>query len=317
MEFVCKKTIELSEIELLQISQLFERVFEKPRSVELLLNQYVHNILGYSFHSMMMDEGRIVALNTYVPAFYVYRGKKLLFANSTDSMVEKKYRDLFNFMEIVERAYDFLKKEGFVFVYGYPNENSYPVLTKSKLMKNIGKMNVYCLPYRISFVSAKLKFFNFFSALFSHLYVLGSALFSNTKSYEFIVKKDDESYNLTRYKRWDGQYNIEELDGVKFMYKLQLFNDVRTLFLIDVEKKTSKNFNAILRFLIKNHSKDFDLLLYPGVLPFKVTSMIKIPQKISPKNFYFTGKCLNKKEVDDDVWNINNWDTNLSNYDLI
>ena len=42
-----------------------------------------------------------------------------------------------------------MAKNGVSFVFGFPNDNSYPVLLKSKLMREIGKMSIHCLPYRI------------------------------------------------------------------------------------------------------------------------------------------------------------------------
>ena len=96
MEFIFKKTTELTDAELDMISVLFERVFKKPRPVEILRNQYLPNPLGYSYHSMIVEKGEIVGLNSYVPAYYSVNGRKMLFANSTDSMVDKPYRDFFN-----------------------------------------------------------------------------------------------------------------------------------------------------------------------------------------------------------------------------
>jgi len=75
--------------------------------------------------------------------------------------------------------------------------------------------------------------------------------------------------------------------------------------------------NAV-RYLLKHHSKEFDLVLYPGELPFRVTGMIRLPRKMEPKNFNMTANILDKQLIDESVvYNIQNWDTNLSNYDLI
>lgn len=319
MNFIFKKTYELTEQELSEICVLFERVFDKQRTVEELLRQYVNNPLGYSYMSIMKDEeGSIVGFNSYVPVYYTVNGNRRLFANSIDSMVDKKYRDFFNFKTIVDQAYKGMKSEGVVFVYGYPNDNSFPVLTKAKLMKEIGQMYTYCLPFRIGGIKNSFKFLNPLSELFCRCFAGVASLFANSKEVPYCVKKEEDSYNASRYQRSDGKYNIEKVTGeITVYYKIKNHEGIRTAFLIDISCKSPKAFNIAVKHIIKNHSKEFDLLLYPGRLPFLNTGMIRIPRKFEPKKFNLTGKILDKEVIPQEIWDINNWDTNLSNYDLI
>lgn len=317
MEFVVKKTEELSKEEIGQINSLFEKVFEKHRSEQEFLNQSVNNPIGYSYHSMMVEDGRIVGLNSFVPSYFIFNGDRMLFANSTDSMVDKPYRDFFNFNDMVTAAFREMKKDGVKYVYGYPNDNSYPVLIKSKLYKDIGKMHTYCLPLHVGGVKKSLAILNPLSSLFCRLFVAVSGLFASSKAERYSVEKDSESYNATRYRRGDGIYNVESIDGITVYYKIKVHEGVRTAFIIDLSEKSPKAFNKAVRHIVRNHAKEFDLLLYPGNLGFMNTSMIRIPRKFEPKNFNFTGRALDKKAFDDSVWDIRNWDTNLSNYDLI
>jgi hypothetical protein len=46
-------------------------------------------------------------------------------------------------------------------------------------------------------------------------------------------------------------------------------------------------------------------------------SLITMPHKYEPKHFNFTCKVLEKGYLDDSLYDINNWDVNLSNYDLL
>ena len=317
MEFVCKKTTELSEAELGQIADLFEQVFDKPRSVDVIVNQCIYNPLGYSYHGLIVDEERIVGLNSFVPAYYHANGKMVKCANSIDSMVSKPYRDIFNFMDMLNAAFVEMKKDGVAFVFGYPNDMSYPILTKSKLMKDIGRMNIYCLPYRIGGVKPSLSLLNWASMVCCRLFVGVCGLLASNKEAEFKFEKDANTYDATRYKRFDGDYQVVEKDGYTFMYKIQEQEGVRTAFLIDVKRKSPKAFNTAVKHILKLHSKEIDLILYPGVLPFVNASLVKLPRKVEPKNFHFTGRELIKGEMGKEVWNIQNWDTNLSNYDLI
>jgi hypothetical protein len=45
--------------------------------------------------------------------------------------------------------------------------------------------------------------------------------------------------------------------------------------------------------------------------------MIKIPHKFEPKEFNMAVKILDKSLDKETLLNMNNWDVNLSNYDLI
>ena len=318
MEIVVKKSIDLSEEEFNQISRLFETVFEKSRSVELLHRQYEENPFGYAWLSLMVEGGIIVGVNSYVPSYYLINGEKLVFANSIDSMVEKPYRDFFNFNDMVRSAYKTMSENGVSFVYGYPNDISYPIFIKGKLMSHIGKMRTYFLPLHLSGVKPRLKLLDPLSELICRLYAGACGLFAKPSPTAFIIRKDDESYNQTRYRRGDRNYNTHTFDdGTKVFYKIKNHEGVRTAFLIDITEKSPKAFNRAVKHIIKNHRKEFDLLLYPGWLNFKNTSMFLLPGKLEPKNFHFTGKILDKNKLGKEVWDIRNWDTNLSNYDLI
>jgi hypothetical protein len=233
-------------------------------------------------------------------------------------MVSKPYRDFINLRDMVIAAHEYMRLQGIVFVYGFPNDNSYQVYIKSKLMGNIGGLTTYCLPYRIGGIKPALKALNWFSMFFVEIYVFLTFLFSGRKVYRFAIEKEEETYNLTRYKRFDGNYNKIYYKGSEFVYKLMEYEGIRSAFLIDVFKKSAANFNRAIRYIIKKHHKEFDILIYIGRLPFGFHGLIQLPQKLSPKQFHFTGEILNNDEIDKDlVFNINNWDVNLSNYDLL
>lgn len=316
-EFIFKRTNELNGSELLQATELFNAVFDKSRSTDDMLRQYVNNPIGYSYHSLIVDGGRVVGMNVYVPVYFIVCGERMLFAASVDSCVEKGYRDFFNYNDMVQTAYSHLKEAGVKFVYGYPNDNAYPVVIKSRLMEDIGTMDTYCLPYRIGGVKPGLKWLNPFSRIFTRMFVHVSGLLSQKKEAEFQISKDLATYNATRYKRGDGKYTVTGDDRNGFAYKVMEYEGIRCAFLIDVWPKSPRSFNKAVSHILKVERKAFDLLLYPGHLPFGNTSMIKLPLSMSPKKFHFTGKILDPTLKKEDVYSIEAWDTNLSNYDLI
>ncbi len=318
MEFLCKTTKDLTQEEMSQITSLYNRVFKTEHTIEEMLGRYVNNPLGVAYHSMMRDKNQIVGFSAYIPAYYIYNGERVVFAYAGDYMTDKPYRDFFNFRDIIKNAHAFMRENGVALNFGYPNDKAYPVMTKGKLTKVIGKMHTYCLPYRIGGIKQGLAWLNWLSLVSCKLFVFCCSLVANKKKGDFVIYKEEQTYNITRYKYFDGNYGYGKLKYGDFHYKIQDHEGVRTAFIIDVSPKSPRNFVDAIRFLLKNHAKEFDLVLYPGELPFFVTGMVKLPRKFEPKNFNFTANILDKDVVNPDViYNIKNWDTNLSNYDLI
>jgi len=318
MEFIVKKTTELTDDEQTGILSLFNSIFKKNRSLEQFQNQFLNNPQGYSYHSMITDNKQIVGCDSYIPSYYIVNNRRRLFANSVDTMVSKPYRDFANLYDMITAAHEYIKNEGIVYTYGFPNDNAYPVYIKSKLMKDIGSLTTYCLPYRIGGIKTTLSTLNWLSIVVVRGYVFLTSLFASRKICHFMVEKEAGIYNATRYKRLDGNYNMVNYKGSNFVYKLMEYQSIRSVFLIDVFEKSPRNINSAVQYVIKNHHKEFDILLYVGHLPFKQHGLIQIPQKLEPKKFHLTGEILRKDAIDQDVFfNINNWDINLSNYDLL
>lgn len=316
--YYCKNTKELTQKELNQMADLFSRVWERDIEVDFLISQYTNNPFGFSYHSLAKDDDIIIGFSSYVPAWFVYGEQKYVFVCGLDTMIDKRHRDGFVFYDVIKNAHSYMKEKGVVMNYGYPNDNSCPVLLKTKLTKQIGKMHTYCLPYRIGGLKKGLKLANCLSMLGSCLWVMLCSVFASKEVHFFYIHKDEESYNLSRYKRYGGDYGYAQLKNGEFHYRIKEHEGVRTAFILDVSPKSSRNYVDAVKFLIKNNSKVFDLVLYPGELPFGVTGMIKLPRKIEPKNFNMTGNILDKKKLDEKyIYDIRNWDTNLSNYDLI
>lgn len=318
MEYICKKTSELTEDELRQIADMFSRIMDRDADADFMRSQYQNNPFGYSYHSLAIEDGRVVGLSSYVPAWFWYYGQKVVFVCGGDTMIEKEYRDGFVFYDVIKNAHKFLKENGVVMNYGYPNDKSCPVLLKVKLTKYIGKMHTYMLPYRIGGIKHGLSFVNWLSMFGCRFWVACSGLFASKKAHLFEIHKDEESYNPSRYQRFGGDYGYAKLKNGEFYYKVKEHEGVRTAFILDVTPKSSRNYVDAVKYLLKHHSKEFDLVLYPGELPFGVTGMIRLPRKVEPKNFNVTGNILDKKVLDTEkIYDISHWDTNLSNYDLI
>ena len=315
MRFVTKKTTDLSKVEKQGLVELFNVVFDRRRTIEEFDRQFLNNPEGYSYHTYAEEDGIIVASNTMVPSIYLVNGKPYRFVNSVDTMIEEHHRGLENFYDMIKTSFGDAETAGYDVVYGFPNDNSYELFTKLKFMKDIGKLDTYCLPYRIGGVKKGLGWLNWVSMAVCRLWVQLSFYFASSKRASYIFEKEADSFNATRYNRSDGNYSV--VDGL-FAYKVINYEGVRTAFVIDVFEKSARNFVSSIKYLLKKESANFDLILYVGHLTFGSCGFLKFPRKFEPKHFNFTGLILKKGVIDKGLfYEIDNWDINLSNYDVI
>lgn len=317
MEFLTKRTFELTETEKEGIVDLFNQVFEKDRSVEYQMNNYVQNALGYSYHTIVKESDRIIAHIADIPCFYIVKGEKKLFSDAVDGFVKKEFRDAFILIQMFQTHRKFLRSNGVCLQFGFPNEYAQKVYNKGKLFKKIGEMRTYVLPYRVGGVKPALKIFNIFSKAFCWLWVYSAGVLANGKKTRFIYSKDDDSYSPTRYKRMDGDYSWIKENGFEFIYKTMVYEGIRTAFLIDVIGKSPKAFNYAVKYILRHEHKNFDLLLYPGNIYSNMSGLIRLPRRLEPKQFNFSIRIFDKELDGADIENIRNWDVNLSSYDLI
>lgn len=317
MEFITKKTPELSQDELHQLVSLFEEVFERPSSVEGFLNSYTRNYLGYSFHTLIINEGKIVGSNSLVPIQYIIDGKKVKWVNSGGTMIGKSCRGIENFYDMIKESYRNAEAEGFTACTGFPNDNSYPLFKGTRLMKDIGKMYTYMLPYRVGGIKKSLKWLNSLSQLFCWGYVFINGVFASKKVLQFRIHKDHESFDQYRYN--SNVYKRLSIDDkCRAFYAVTVHEGVRTAFIVDITAKSAKNFQRAVKAILKSEKANMDLILYVGNLPFNNLGLIKLPRKFEPKNFNFTGQIFGRDEVDKKTFfTFESWDVNLSNYDLI
>lgn len=316
MVFITKKTTELTQDELLQLKNLFEEVFERPSSVEGFLMSYTSNYLGYSFHTLIVNENRIVGSNSLVPINYVINGKEVKWVNSGGTMISPSCRGIENFYDMIKESYRNAEQEGFSACTGFPNDNSYPLFKGTKLMKDIGKMHTYILPYRVGGIKKSLKWLNCLSQLFCRLYVSINSPFASEKVYQFKIHKEHETFDQYRYN--SPHYKRIDVGNGKAVYTVTIHEGVRTAFIVDITEKSAKNYQRTVKEILNVEKSNMDLILYVGNLPFKGHGMIKLPRKYEPKNFNFTGQIFDKNVIDKKVfYDFDSWDVNLSNYDLI
>lgn len=322
MQIVCKKTTELTQIEKEQICKCFEDVFEKhSRTLDEFNNVFLNTSTGYSLHTMLKsDDDIVVGLYTVVPFDYIYKGENQLFCIGVDFMIRKDYRNDFkNVMSICKESMKYAKNNGITCIFAFPNDLSYQLNTRILRMKDVGKLYTYILPYKVGDAKPSMKVLNLCSMLFSQL-MLGCSILDSRKDVSNpVVHRNREMFDKTRYKWFKPEeYRFYNDSAMSCTWKCADFEGVKAAFLMDVFPMNARNFNKATREMFKAEKDHVGLFIYVGHLPFTPASMIKIPLKYAPKNFNFVAQVLDKTKVDADmIFNMDNWDVNLSSYDLL
>lgn len=312
---IVKKTIELSKKEKDELCKLFLDVFDKEMNLETFEKKFGNNSKGYSYHSLLIDDDKIIGCYSCIPYEYQYFGEKLLFGLSVDTMIHKEHRgNPFIFKKLATSIYTEMEKDGVSFVFGFPNENVYLVRKKILKWKDIGKLKYYILPINIGAIKKKFAIFNIFSKAYAMLVNLLTIPSLSKKNF---VAKNIIKYDNIKYKdfRYDNSYYIYDFVGGYFSYKIYNEEGIQTLYIIDVYPLTKENLENAVKYAYKVNHKKVDLIMYVGLLDFNVRNLIKVPEKFEPKTVHMSGKILNKK-IRDDIYDIVNWNVNLSNYDV-
>ena len=319
MNFIVKKSNELTVAEKQQICNLFFEVFEKKKTVEDFDKQFLGTFKGYSYHGLMIvDDTRIIGCYSTIPLEYSFYDSILTFALSVDTMILEEYRgNPFNLKKIANLVYEYLLQDGIIFVFGFPNDNVY--LVRKKILKwiDIGTLDYYILPIRIGKIIKLLSSFNFLSQAFSQ--VLSIFLPAHTsleqKKYE-IDKINNQAFRDYRYALFEGEYTkINDSIGY-FAYRIERYENILTAYLIDVYPMTKDRFDYSVKYMIKNESM-IDAILFVGKIDFTPVGLFKVPKRFDPKTVYMAGKILDTTKIDNRVFNIQNWNVNLSNFDVV
>jgi len=318
MEILVKKTFELQDEEIVAIYNLFEDVFGQKRDIATFRENYSNTPFTYSYHSLLLnDDKQIVGFHSCMPFYYKKNNEQFMVALGIDSMVKKGYRDYFNFRDMIIHCQKRLKEDGCVLRIGFPNDNSYPVLKKGLKHHDIGKLTTYCLIRNVGAMKQNLSGLNYVSRGLSRLQYLCSFLSVGYKQYKFKYYKDRLTFDKVRYKWFGGHYDKVNVKGSDIVYKIEFYNGVNTAFLLDVWPLSRSAFEAAVRYIYSKERKKIDMIIYVGMLPFTPISLLTVPHRFEPKRFNFTCQPLIEDFFDDSLYDIRNWDVNLSSYDLL
>ena len=161
-----KKTTELSKVDLEQILKGFNTTFSLERPFDVMMNQYVQNPFGYSWHNVVYDDDKVIGHICAVPSYYWCNGEKVVFVDGVDAFILKEYRDGEIFLNQLQSYFGYMKEVGAKLMVGFPDAKVMKLYAKTKVYTKIGEMQTYILPFRIGGVKSSLKMLTWVSKAF-------------------------------------------------------------------------------------------------------------------------------------------------------
>jgi hypothetical protein len=315
MKYLGKLTTQLDARELQGISDLFAAVFNKPVGVEQLLAKYRSPSRNSSYHGLMQnDDGRIAGALTVIPFDYSCFGKKAVFGCAVDLMIDKNNRNDLAAMKNMYNAVTGIIGETVDFLYAVPNRNSYLYFLKILGWKEIGKLDYYALPLRVSRLSPRLKGLDFLSQSLA-------AIINTVKwpapqgAIEKPISKN-RTQNFINYRCPPGRYQEIEKSGKRAWYAIVDEASTITVYIIDAWPLTAAWLSEVTNTVWRNEKKKIDLILYVGTGIPKVHNLFRVPLRFEPRSLHLIGQTLRHDNIDKRINKIENWQFNLSDLDV-
>jgi len=193
-----------------QFLELFRASFGKSISEEHLQKKYATENLGGSYFGYMaFHQNKPIAYYGVLPVPFILDEKKLTAVQSADTMTHPDYRRHGLFPLLAKKTYQLAKEKGASFVFGWPNENSYPSF-KNKLdwidLGNMQRFSVKVNTLPLAKLFFKLRFLRPLYMRFAKL-LLG---INGLEKTEFIEPENCVSRNIAylKYKEQAGVFSV-------------------------------------------------------------------------------------------------------------
>lgn len=322
MDIKIYRTHEIPESLWEEIASGFQEAFNLPMTAQRMKSAFcVRNPLGYGYHAVAFsDDGELAGYNVFSPTFY-HGGLKVVVGGST--FVRQKFRsNEFLFMQLVRELRKQAIADGYDIEVGVPNHNSRRFAEKILGLKYVCDLNYYLLPLRISkcLHRKSLRFLDPLSNLFCRLHLCLQKSFSwianaSEKEVKYCMQDDKESIKS----RFQGPYGHFLKGDMEAYYRISDEDGVKTAYLMDFREQGKRTRKALIQsvcYIIQTEHPD--AILYVGLLRLKQCALFKVPKRFVPKTLPFTCCVLDKKKVDkyNDIYDSNNWNFSLMNFDV-
>jgi hypothetical protein len=199
------------------------------------------------------------------------------------------------------------------FIYAVPNPNSHLYFTKILQWQEIGKLNYYLWPVKITKL---FKLFSLFDKVFRPFNNLAQLLLSRVrhKVIQPPIKKII-SNNFLDYRYSDIYKKLNTGDKTAW-YRIYNENGVITCYIIDIEPMDRKWMAKTIASIYKLERKNVDVIMYISNNKTGTFNILKTPIKFEPRYLPLIGKVINPEHIDDRVFQLSNWRFNLSDFDV-
>jgi hypothetical protein len=313
-----KRTCDLTPAERTRLCALFESVFQKPCPEDVFLRKYAKAWPGFSYHALVRADGSIMGGYSAIPMRYSFFGSEASFAIPADLMMDSGYRgNLKAVYELSNALYARLADAGVVFVFGSLREEMVTFHQRLGGWRMIGPMPYYVAPLRGPHVPG--------AGLLLRMLVRATNLIGQAESTRLpeIHKIDDGDFRKYRYSIFPTEYRTIAAGGGGGIYTGRLFYEIpgiprgiRVSLLLDVSPLRARVFDEVVR-AIRGAEPQVDYLAYQGYLPFRPKRMWRVPRRFERPHWYACGRILRPDLVDERVFDIRNWNINLSNGDIV
>lgn len=320
--FQVRTTGELNPAEITALAQLFEIVFRKPCPEDLFVRKFARSPLGHSVHSLMFLEGQLIGAFSAIPLHYRFFGQSLLFAITADLMIHPDHRGpVSRVQKLGTGLYEALAREGVAFVFCCLRDEVFRLHRAISGWQAIGKVSYYAAPFQLPYLGPASGLARIAVRAWNRR--AGHTTPPHDTGYE-IEKIGDADFTAWRYGFFPTLYKTVAISGgATAIFATELYYPIAgiprrlgTGILIDVYPLTKTNFDEAVRS-IREQEPCLSILAYQGYLPFQPRDMLRIPPKYERQPWTLGGKVLIPGQVDERIFNLRNWNINLSNGDLV
>ena len=320
MNIEFRLTSEITTTEWESYTAAFNQVFEKDYKTTYFQHKYQHTIDLNSLHIFLKEGDKVVGACTVIPYEYNYEETITRTGLTVDVFILPEFRTdplaLF-------RMYKTLKKEliqrDIAIVIAVPNDIAYPYWKNVVKWKDVGFLKYYALPVKAGNVIAKLpNLLNVLSYVYTRLILfLSHFVFSREHFSKIRINRSNKIIEKQRYTQkhiqikndnFFASYRIMNEEGINTCYLIDFYNISKAC------KDTSSLRKAIKTILL---TEKIDIIIFVGKLNFFQLILLKVPFKFEPKHLFFTADILIPEKIDNKlIYNIQNWDFGLFNYDV-
>jgi hypothetical protein len=310
-----KITTELSSIEKHQVVSLFNKVFRKEADIEWFDRKYCPTTLGYSYHGLLFCDKEVVGTFNAIPYRYHYYGKELTFGLSVDTMIDPSHRGGGHLVRMGEMAYEAMISDEVPFLLGFPNEHYYEHEKRIFATKDIAELDYYMLPLNIGAIVKWARIGNPLSRLLAKTLV-GICRPKDHSTIPYPIEKVSDDVFIKH--RYDDSYQKIPLEynGLSMVRICDEDRGVRVAYIIDVAPLNPGTFAEAVRRTYHAVRNSADVIIYVGKPVFSPPGLFRVPDVCKPQRIRMTGKTLIPTKVDDRIFDIRNWNVNISNIDV-